>query len=238
MLEAPRWLLIGNSRWHWGERLQEGQLRGWDGPPLPAGEAAPPPVAWAAVGPLPDPLLCPPGRRVALEDVPLLGCPPWLGVDRALAGWAAWQELGDSVLVVDAGTVLSLTRVDPSGTFQGGRLLAGLRLQREAMTKRTTLIPAILSDAQPGHHLPEERDGDALWPQTTAAAMEVGVAAGLAAAVIEASKSAACRWVALTGGDSAMLVARVAPELRQLGVGVAHRPLLCLESLARLRPGS
>ncbi len=238
MHEAPRWLLIGNSRWHWGERLQDGQLRGWDGPPLPAGEAAPPAVAWAAVGPLPDPLLCPPGRRVAVEDVPLLGCPPWLGVDRALAGWGAWQELGDSVLVVDAGTVLSLTRVDPSGTFQGGRLLAGLRLQREAMIKRTTLISAILSDAQPGHNLPEGRNGDALWPQDTAAAMEVGVAAGLAAAVIEASKSATCQWVALTGGDSAMLFARVAPELRQLGLRVAHRPLLCLESLARLRPGT
>ncbi|MFM7641464.1 MAG: type III pantothenate kinase [Cyanobium sp.] len=238
MLDAPRWLLIGNSRWHWGERLQDGQLRGWDGPPLPTGEAAPPPVAWAAVGPLPDPLLCPPGRRVAREDVPLLGCPPWLGVDRALAGWGAWQELGDSVLVVDAGTVLSLTRVDPSGTFQGGRLLAGLRLQCEAMTKRTRLIPAILSDAQPGHHLPEGRNEDALWPQATAAAMEVGVAAGLAAAVIEASRSAACRWVVLTGGDSAMLFARVAPELRHLGLEVAHRPLLCLESLASLRAGS
>ncbi|MFN9071921.1 MAG: hypothetical protein ACK5WI_13730, partial [Cyanobacteriota bacterium] len=85
---------------------------------------------------------------------------------------------------------------------------------------------------------PAARPGHAVGPQAHAAAMEVCVAAGLAAAVIEASKSATCQWVALTGGDSAMLHDRVAPELRQLGLGVAHRPLLCLGSLARLRPAS
>jgi hypothetical protein len=33
-----------------------------------------------------------------------------------------------------------------------------------------------------------------------------------------------------------MLHDRGAPELERLGLSVAHRPLLCLESLARLRP--
>ena len=235
LAEPPRWLLIGNSRWHWAERLQDGALRGWDGPLLEGG-AAPPPVAWAAVGPLPDPLLCPPEREVGLGDVPLLGCPPWLGVDRALAGWGAWQAVGESVLVVDAGTILSLTRVDGSGTFRGGRLLAGLRLQLEAMAKRTTLIPAILSKPQPDSNGAEEIDAEPAWPLATAAAMGIGVEAGLAAAVLDASRAAGCQWVVLTGGDGEMLYRRVGPALQQLGLGITYRPLLCLESLAQLRP--
>lgn len=234
--EAPRWLLIGNSRWHWAERQENGQLRGWDGLPLPRGGDGPAPLAWAAVGPRPDPLLCPPERQVALEDVPLLGSPPWLGVDRALAGWRAWQELGEAVLVVDAGTVLSLTRVDGDGRFQGGRLLAGLRLQLEAMANRTTLIPTILGDPQPSPPATLAKDGEAGWPLATAAAMDVGVKAGLAAAVVEASRASGCRWVVLTGGDSPALYSRVAPALQDLGLEVGHRPLLCLESLASLRP--
>jgi pantothenate kinase type III len=63
--------------------------------------------------------------RLRVEDVPLAGAPSWLGIDRALAGWEAWRQTGGPVLVVDAGTVLSLTRVDGEGRFQGGRLMAG-----------------------------------------------------------------------------------------------------------------
>ncbi|MFM9073711.1 MAG: type III pantothenate kinase, partial [Cyanobium sp.] len=120
MLDAPRWLLIGNSRWHWAERTAGGSLRGWDGAPdFMDGEVSSPPLAWAAVGPVPSSPRLPMDRRVSLADVPLAGCPPWLGVDRALAGWEAWRTLKLGVLVVDAGTVLSLTLVDGGGTFRG-----------------------------------------------------------------------------------------------------------------------
>lgn len=232
---APRWLLMGNSRWHWAEPGPDGGLRGWDGVPSP-GDGSAPPLAWAAVGHLPDPLPYPPERRVCLADVPLAGCPPWLGVDRALAGWGAWRERGESVLVVDAGTVLSLTRVDGGGTFRGGRLLAGLRLQLESMATGTALLPNILREPEMATTGPEANEDDPAWPGGTAAAMRLGVEAGLAAAVIGAAKEAASQWVVLTGGDGQVLHQRVAPELKPLGLAVAHRPLLCLESLANLRP--
>ena len=61
---------------------------------VPAAEGAP---AWAAVGPLPAPEICPPERRVELGEVPLRGCPAWLGIDRALAGWGAWRAVGEAV---------------------------------------------------------------------------------------------------------------------------------------------
>ena len=236
---TARWLLVGNSRWHWAERGMDGQLRGWDRAVSEVGREGAPPLAWAAVGLNPDPQICPAERQVALADVPLLGCPPWLGVDRALAGWEAWQEVGASVLVVDGGTVLSLTRVDGGGTFRGGRLLAGLRLQLEAMGQGTTLIPQILNHSQEGAFEGENgrtSPGDPAWPVATAAAMQVGVERGLVAAITAAAREAGCQWVVFTGGDGGLLYERGAAELEHFGLSVAHRPLLCLESLARLRP--
>jgi type III pantothenate kinase len=236
---TARWLLVGNSRWHWAEQREDGQLRGWDGAASEGVGKGVLPLAWAAVGPSPDPGICPAEREVRLADVPLLGCPPWLGVDRALAGWGAWQVAGDSVLVVDGGTVLSLTRVDGGGTFRGGRLLAGLRLQLEAMGQGTTLIPQILRQHMEGAF--EEDDSrnapdDPAWPRATASAMQAGVERGLVAAITQAAREAGCQWVVFTGGDGVMLHDRGAPELELLGLSVVHRPLLCLESLARLRP--
>lgn len=235
MSPPARWLLIGNSRWHWAEQTPEGGLRGWDAPPPAEPVLGPPPLAWAAVGPQPDPQTCPPDRQLTLADVPLAGCPPWLGVDRALAGWGAWRERGEAVLVADAGTVLSLTRIDGDGTFRGGRLLAGLRLQLEAITAHTTLIPPILratTASAPGGGAEEDPE----WPLGTAAALRLGVEAALAAAVVEATVRAGGPPLVLTGGDSPWLHRRVAPSLERLGVTVELRPMLCLESLASLQP--
>lgn len=237
----PRWLLIGNSRWHWAERSPAGQLRGWDGAPALSGAEGPPPLAWAAVGRLPDPAWASADRELRLGDVPLADCPPWLGVDRALAGWGAWREAREAVLVADAGTVLSLTLVEASGRFRGGRLLAGLGLQLAAMANRTALLPRLQSRARPaadagdwGAAAGEEQDPK--WPRSTAAAMGVGVETGLAAAVVEAARASGSRRLVLTGGDGPLLQRLVTRPLERLGLAVSHRPLLCLESLARLRP--
>ncbi len=235
----PRWLLIGNSRWHWAEAVpsREGQpshLEVCHQPPPQA--PVPPLLAWAAVGPLVGAAALPPSRRVQLDDVPLTGAPAWLGIDRALAGWGASQLTGAPVLVADAGTVLSFTRVDGDGRFCGGRLMAGGALQLRAMAAGTALLPEALGDISAGPSAP----GEAAWPQDTAAAMRRGVGEGLAAAVLEASRQARaeeprCRIV-LTGGDAEALL----PSLRQasdLEDGVLlHRPHLCLEALAALRP--
>jgi NADH-quinone oxidoreductase subunit I len=85
-------------------------------------------------------------RRLEGSEVPLRSLPLWVGIDRALAGWGAWRrqgvsEQGGAVLVADAGTVLSLTRVDGRGQFQGGRLLAGVALQLRAMAQGTAALP-------------------------------------------------------------------------------------------------
>lgn len=216
--------MIGNSRWHWAAPGPDG-LRGWSTPPLQGPQRWNSELlAWAAVAPLPSGVCLDPERRLQLADVPLAAAPPWLGVDRALAGWQAQRCSGCGVLVADAGTALSLTRVDASGAFAGGRLLAGARLQLQALAGGTAALPRLA--------LPPLLPDDP-WPEPTAEAMAAGVLRGLAAAIAQAWREArtedpGCRlW--LTGGD--------APALAAL-LGVEAAPLLVLEGLAALRPAS
>lgn len=180
------WLLIGNSRWHWAYQAATGireyvdespaaglaRLQAWADRQL---------LGWAAVGPVPPQAGLDPSRRLILQDVPLAGMPPWLGVDRALVGWQAWRSAaaGSAVLVADAGTVLSLTCVDRRGRFVGGRLMAGAALQLRALNAGTANLPPqagkLVLDPDP-------------WPQATVAAMQAGVLRGLAAALNAAAE--------------------------------------------------
>ncbi len=237
---APHWLLIGNSRWHWGA-LDGGQvLQGWSEQPE-AGAARLQQlkpdqlVSWAAVGGVSEqaaPLL-PVERQLTTAAVPLLHAPSWLGVDRALAAWGAWRRSGGApVLVADAGTALSLTRVRADGSFAGGRLLAGAGLQLRALGRCTAALP-LLDAAQ----LLEATAGDR-WPAPTAEAMAVGVVRGLAAALAAAAAELGGQGVEplelwLTGGDGPLL----APLLTAQGQPWRLAPHLVLEALAELRPG-
>jgi len=178
---------------------------------------------------VPVDLVLPPEARLQLSEVPLQAAPPWLGIDRALAGWWGWRLVAGPVLVADAGTVLSFTRVDREGRFAGGRLLAGAALQLRAMAGGTACLPALAEDAVPAD------PAAAAWPHDTAGAMRSGVLRGLAAAIAAAIQETRreepdCRLL-LTGGDGPALAALLEPAL-----AVEQRPHLCLEALAALRP--
>ena len=227
-LSEGRWLLSGNSRWHWAEG-ELGSLRTWS---APAGvgqlEGL---VAWAAVGPVPAAAPLPPERRLHLKDVPLLGQPGWLGVDRALVAWRAWCLASGPVLVADSGTALSLTLVTSEGRFGGGRLLAGAALQLRALAAETAGLPGLEQPLD----LPLD-----LWPRSTPEAMAAGVLRGLAAALAAAGREAqtSCPGCSfwLTGGDGPLLK----PLLQQLLASympLQLAPDLALEALAALRPG-
>ena len=227
-LNEGRWLLIGNSRWHWAEG-ELGCLRTWSAP-AGVGEFEGL-VAWAAVGPVPASAPLPLERRLQLKDVPLLEQPGWLGVDRARVAWRAWCLASGPVLVADGGTALSLTLVTSDGRFGGGRLLAGAALQLRALAAETAGLPAL----DPPLDLPPE-----LWPHSTPEAMAAGVLRGLAAAMAAAGRDAqtSCPGCSfwLTGGDGPLLK----PLLQQLLVSAMPlqlAPDLALEALAALRPG-
>ncbi len=214
--------MIGNSRWHWAEAAPDGLFSWSEPPPQEPQPLECAPVAWAAVGVVPTRLSLDRQRRLWLSDVPLTSAPPWLGLDRALAGWQAWRRSASAVLVADAGTALSLTRVSAAGAFTGGRLLAGASLQLQALARGTAALPQL--------PLPPALPADP-WPQATVPAMAAGVLRGLAAVIDQAWREAraeepGCRlW--LTGGD--------APALAPL-LGLEASAQLALDGLVALRP--
>lgn len=225
--------MIGNSRWHWAIGGAD-RLLSWSSPPGldQAGTSveADHLRAWAAVGPVPAAPWLDPRRRLGLEQVPLAHLPPWLGVDRALVGWRAWQLSQAPVLVADAGTALSLTRVDATGAFAGGRIQAGRLLQLRALASHTDQLPLLQSLFPPAGGVAGE-EGFPPWPRQTAAAMETGVRQGMVAAVAQAWRELRrlqpdCRlWI--TGGDGAWLAAALDQPCH---------PNLALEALAALSP--
>ena len=220
-----RWLLIGNSRWHWAALQPEQSLQLWhtsaaDG----TKQLQQAPDAWAAVGPIPEELERWQAQRLQTSDVPLANLPPALGVDRALAAWGAWQQQRQPVLVADAGTALSLTLVDSAGCFLGGRLMAGGRLQLQSLHQGTEGLPRLgdLDAAGP------------MWASQTAEAMRSGVLRGLAAAVVAAfDDRPEPQWpwqLWLTGGDAAAL----RPLLQAQGLQLHHDEGLALGALMAL----
>lgn len=203
MPSVSRGLLIGNSRWHWAEH--DGSCWRFDHGPQDCARLTAAQqqggLIWAAVGSVPVEVALEQQDRLTSRDVPLPGCPDWLGVDRVLGAWAAWDisqtsglDLGSGLLLADAGTVLSLTLLNAEGAFVGGQLSPGLRLQLAAMDGGTASLPCPDPVSEP-------RDR---FPRDTASAMVRGALQAMAGAVREAqSCSGACLWIC--GGDSKAL---------------------------------
>ena len=235
-----RWLLIGNTRWHWAANGEQGLACWHSQPPAQGWTAGDSLAAWAAVGVVPDQAGLDPARRIDLGQVPLQALPSWLGIDRALVGWRAWQIAQAPVVVADAGTALSLTRVDGQGHFVGGRLLAGAGLQLQALGQGTAQLPALPS-LQAGLGDSAGPDPVEAWPLATEAALRSGVGWGLAAAIATAAQQVwqeepACQLF-LTGGDGALLDPLVRALLGAQGSGqFTWAPDLAMEALAFLVP--
>ncbi len=159
------------------------------------------------------------GLRNAYDDV------RQMGVDRWVAMVGAWREFGHALVVVDAGTAVTIDAIDGAGQHLGGQILPGFGLMSRALGKETSDIPVFERDAWSA-----PRDLGIFGSSTEAGVMQ-GAANAVTGAVdraISVLRSSAYDPVTvLTGGDaSAMLQALAdAPE---------HRPNLVLEGLAEL----
>ncbi len=219
-------LLIGNSRWHWATKKKEKWHYSHSDPnPLSIPDDQLPWIKWAAVGPIPSNLSLNPANRINANDVPLKNLPPWLGVDRALAGWAAFLYAKESntnfpgLIVADAGTVLSITRITTTGDFSGGQLVAGLRLQLEAMATGTQNL------CNPGLAISTIEQ----FPFKTSEAMQRGALQALIGNLIQIVKESNMElW--LCGGDSQLLL----KELQKQNISTIYKPNLVLEGMVRL----
>ncbi len=133
---------------------------------------------------------------VKISDIPLEGLYPSMGVDRALAAFGAGEIYGYPILVIDAGTALTLTGVDSYKTLVGGAIVAGLRSQFSCLHQNTAALPDI--------SIPETLPPR--WATDTVRAIQGGVTqillAGLQAYIQDWRSQFPDGQVVLTGGDS------------------------------------
>lgn len=85
--------------------------------------------------------------------------PAQLGVDRWAAAIGAWQRIGDSCLVVGAGTATTIDVIrrqqDGSGRFVGGLILPGLAMMRAALSQGTADLPLVEESGRAASTIPD-----------------------------------------------------------------------------------
>ena len=154
-------LEIGNSRLHWALFAGEKLCKTWDSDHLWAETlkqlpeatlsdflsliSPPPPLLLSSVVPSQTQIWqsYPNVRVITLEQVPIKGMYPTLGIDRALALYGAGSNWGFPMLVIDAGTALTFTGADGNKNLVGGAILPGFNLQFASLAQKTGQLPFV-----------------------------------------------------------------------------------------------
>ena len=143
--------------------------------------------------------------------------PHLLGVDRWLALLGA-QKLfaGKAVMIVDAGTALTIDWLDEQGIHQGGWIMPGLRLQQQSVVQQTAKV-----------FNKELLDARVIPGRETVSCLQNGCLAAVIGAIQQGWLLGRAERLVLTGGDALYLK----PQLADLVV--TTEPLLIFQGLAR-----
>ncbi len=137
MVADINFLLVGNSRLHWAEYFQN-KYKFFH---TPKDYKLPKKInlnnlIWASVGQSPM-FVLEKENEIKTNDIQLSNLPDYFGIDRALACLAALNiidnPLKKDLLIVDCGTILSLTKLSPNGSIIGGQLAPGFLTQLKSM---------------------------------------------------------------------------------------------------------
>ena len=150
--------------------------------------------------------------------------PARIGVDRLAAAAAAYRAApaGQAVVVVDAGTALTVDAIDAEGTFRGGVIVPGLRLGLNALSANTSFLPQVELAATTPLLGKNTTDGLRSGALHGSAALVEGLCTRMAAALDSPVA------IFLTGGDSPLLQPHIAavhactPDLVLRGLALAY----------------
>lgn len=146
------------------------------------------------------------------------------GVDRLLNAAAAYDVLRQACIVIDAGTAVTVDFVDGDGTFHGGAVAPGGRMQLRSLHEHTEALPDLEFEA------PEA----GAFGRSTAQAMLKGVHCGIQGLVRILAEDYADHYgayptIIATGGDAETLfrgdelIDRIVPDLTLQGIAVTAR---------------
>ena len=223
MFLEKHYLMIGNTRWHWATKIQEDWKYFHTTPnPIEFKDKNYSQLSWASVGPIPKNIQLCPSKKINLDNIPLINLPSNLGIDRALASWSAFKKQSSlknkeqDLIVIDAGTILSVTKITNKGEFAGGQLISGLNLQLSSMGNRAFNLetPAV-------KNIPNE-----IFQYETNNAMIRGSLNGLIGLILKLFEETKLPiW--MCGGDAPMLL----KELEDTNIDIKHCPNLVLEGM-------
>ena len=141
MTNVVDYLLIGNTRCHWALNKNYS----YEFSHTLINESLPNNIdfknlIWASVGKYPTNNLLE-KNKVTIKDINLKNMPHFIGVDRALACFAALKmienKLSKNLLIVDLGTTVSITKINNQGKILGGQLFPGFTTQLKSMEQST-----------------------------------------------------------------------------------------------------
>lgn len=161
------------------------------------------------------------GRDLAVPMRHALDDASTLGQDRILCAYGAYVRAEQAVVIVDAGTAVTVDFVDGAGVFQGGMIAPGLNMMLRALHEQTASLPMLRFEPVDPARGPFGRD--------TRHAMMLGALTavrGLVRRAVEmyAEVYEAYPQIVATGGDAAALfdgddlVEHIVPDLQLVGI--------------------
>ncbi|MEG3846573.1 pantothenate kinase [Microcoleus sp. herbarium19] len=171
-------------------------------------------------------------RIITLDQLPIGGLYPTLGIDRALALLGAGNQFGWPVLLIDAGTALTFTGGNVNRYLVGGAILPGLGLQLSSLAKKTAGLPSV--------SLPENLPRR--WAKDTAGAIQSGVVYAAVAGVRDFIEDWRCLFpnskIAITGGDRTLLLQYLASAFPDTAASVIDAPEAIFWGISQLTVNS
>lgn len=143
--------------------------------------------------------------------------PETLGVDRWLAMLGAQQcHPATELLVIDAGTALTIDHLAADGQHQGGWIVPGIHMQQKAVTNYTARV-----------FNRDQQQFQLAFAQDTASCLQNGVFSAVLAVIRQANQLVPQAKMLITGGDAAVLM----PFLADLPLEI--EPLLIFRGMTR-----
>ena len=223
MFSEKNYLMIGNTRWHWASKRKKDWKYFHTSPnPIEFKDKDYSKLTWASVGSIPENIKLCPSKKINLDDVPLINLPSHLGIDRALASWSAFKKHSSSkskekdLIIIDAGTILSVTKITNKGEFAGGQLIPGFSLQLSSMATGTLNLEAPVVKKIP----------TGIFQHETNNAMIKGSINSLIGLIIKIfDETKLPIW--MCGGDASLIL----NELKNINININFCPNLVLEGM-------
>ena len=223
MFLEKNYLMIGNTRWHWASKRKKNWKYFHTTPnPIEFQNKDYSQLTWASVGSVPENIKLCPSKKINLDDVPLINLPSNLGIDRALASWSAYKKQSSftskeqDLIVIDAGTIMSITKITKKGVFAGGELISGLRLQLSSMANGSLNLENPIIKTIPIETFQHE----------TKNAMVRGAINGLLGLILKIFEETKLPiW--MCGGDAPLIL----NELKNTNIDINYCPNLVLEGM-------